>query len=133
MAARGTLGAGSVPRAACSPAFLGRDPRHRLVREHAKQDPRPISPAEAVPDRLRKLEDPGETLNPIIRAEKIPSGLSCNRRMSGMKPKLPAPASTLIICPLDLRSLNTPEGQVKGYSINSLFIVAIPPPLNELS
>jgi hypothetical protein len=42
-----------------APGFQGNRSRHRLARLHTKQDPRPISPAEAATDRLRKLEDPG--------------------------------------------------------------------------
>jgi hypothetical protein len=41
-----------------APGFQGNRSRHRLARLHTKQDPRPISPAEAATDRLRKLEDP---------------------------------------------------------------------------
>jgi hypothetical protein len=39
---------------------VGLDPPHQLARLHAKQDPRPKSPAEAATDRLRKREDLGE-------------------------------------------------------------------------
>ena len=95
-----------------APDLRATNPRHRLVWLHTKQDPRPNSPAEAAPERLRKLGDPGETKNFYKTKEKIPSGPPRDRRMSGTKPELPAPASTLINCPLDLRPPYAPEGQV---------------------
>src|SRR4051812_3295131 len=58
-----------IPRAASCPDHRAADPRHQLVWLHAKQDPRPISPAEAAPERLRKLRDPVRRKK-IVRVQK---------------------------------------------------------------